>query len=80
MPAQLPFHLINAFAPRPQASGNQAAVVIVPASDARSTDDAWMRKTAADFQLSETAYLVPLDPEAEEPLYGLRWWTPEEVS
>jgi predicted PhzF superfamily epimerase YddE/YHI9 len=39
-----------------------------------------MRKTAADFQLSETAYLVPLDPEAEEPLYGLRWWTPEEVS
>jgi predicted PhzF superfamily epimerase YddE/YHI9 len=76
---QLQFHLINAFAPTSHA-GNQAAVVIVPADDPRATDEKWMLTVAADFNLSETAYLVPIEPDAEVPKYGLRWFTPTVVS
>ncbi|KAL1406199.1 hypothetical protein Q8F55_007888 [Vanrija albida] len=76
MTTPLPYHLINAFAPTPHA-GNQASVVIFPsADDPRANNEDFYRQTAADFNLSETAFLVPLDAGADEPRYGLRWFTP----
>lgn len=75
---QLQFHVVNAFAPTPHA-GNQAAVVIIPADDPRGQDDKYMQTIAADFNLSETAFLVPIEPDAEAPKYSLRWFTPGEV-
>lgn len=80
MTTPLPYHLINAFAPTPHA-GNQASVVIFPsASDPRANNEEFYRTTAADFNLSETAFLVPVDAGAAEPRYGLRWFTPAAVS
>lgn len=73
----LAYHTINAFAPTPH-GGNQAAVVLVPKDDPRAKDDKYMLTVAADFNLSETAYLVPLD-DATVPVYSLRWFTPEIV-
>lgn len=36
-----------------------------------------MLKIAQEFNLSETAYLLPLSEwTVEAPVYGLRWWTP----
>ncbi len=79
MPAPLAYYTVNAFAPSPHA-GNQAAVVLFPADDPRSSDDEYYRALAADFNLAETAFLVPKDPEAQVPRYRLRWFTPEVVS
>lgn len=75
----LAFQTANVFAPTPHA-GNQAAVVIFPESDPRSTDDEYYRSIAADFNLAETAFVVEKDIEAAVPRYGLRWFTPEVVS
>lgn len=75
----LPFQLINAFAATPRA-GNQAAVVVIPKEDPRATDAEYMQAVAKDFNLSETAFLVPLGSSGEVPKYGLRWFTPAAVS
>lgn len=74
----LQFQLINAFAATPRA-GNQAAVVLIPKEDPRATDEAYMQAVAKDFNLSETAYLVPLGSTNGVPKYGLRWFTPTDV-
>jgi hypothetical protein len=80
MSAPLPFYLANAFAPSPHA-GNQAAVVIFPdASHPKVNDEAYYKLIARDFNLSETAYLVPKQGEDGIPTYDLRWFTPEAVS
>lgn len=49
-------------------SGNPAAVCLVDPD----TDDAWMRNVAAEMNLSETAFLYPLEAD----LWSLRWFTP----
>ena len=64
--------IIDAFTDRTFA-GNQAAVVFMDAGDARTSDADWMRSVAADFNLSETAFLVPMGKDT----YSLRWFTPE---
>lgn len=74
----VPFHMVNAFAATPYA-GNQASVVLLTKDDPRSTDEKYMQTVARDFNLSETAYLYPLD-DAEVPVYSLRWFTPAAVS
>ncbi|BEJ10582.1 hypothetical protein CspHIS471_0100040 [Cutaneotrichosporon sp. HIS471] len=71
-----PFHLINAFGPSPYA-GNQASVVLFLKGDPRTKDDNYMQTVARDFNLSETAFLHPLD-DAEVPTYSLRWFTPSD--
>jgi predicted PhzF superfamily epimerase YddE/YHI9 len=38
-----------------------------------------MQTVARDFNLSETAFLHPLD-DADVPVYSLRWFTPADVS
>ncbi|MBZ5576018.1 MAG: PhzF family phenazine biosynthesis protein [Acidobacteriia bacterium] len=57
---------VDAFTSRPFA-GNPAAVCILPASPAEE----WMRDVAREMNLSETAFLVPLEDR-----YSLRWFTP----
>ena len=52
--------------PPPRFSGNPAAVVKTHGSDA------WMTKCAAEFNVSETAFLERL----ARTVYGLRWFTP----
>jgi PhzF family phenazine biosynthesis protein len=63
----IPFFHVDAFTNRPF-SGNPAAVCLLDAP----ADPAWMRRVAAELNLSEAAFLVPLDGG-----FGLRWFTPE---
>jgi PhzF family phenazine biosynthesis protein len=57
---------VDAFTDRPFA-GNPAAVCIL--KEAR--EDSWMQALAAEMNLSETAFLVPLDGG-----FNLRWFSP----
>src|SRR6266536_465150 len=61
--------IIDAFADRPFA-GNPAAVCLLDGDD--WPDEAWMRRVAAEMNLSETAFARPL-PDGE---WALRWFTP----
>lgn len=62
----IPIFQVNAFTSEPF-RGNPAAVC--PLADGRV--GAWMQKVAAEMNLSETAFLIPLGQE-----YQLRWFTP----
>ncbi|MFB9327142.1 PhzF family phenazine biosynthesis protein [Paenibacillus aurantiacus] len=62
----IPIALIDAFASAPF-EGNQAAVCLLE----EKKPEEWMRKVAAELNVSETAFLV----KAEEG-YHLRWFTP----
>lgn len=59
-------HQIDAFTDRPFA-GNPAAVCLL----AEPRNDAWLQAVAAEMNLSETAFLVPM-PDG----FNLRWFTP----
>jgi predicted PhzF superfamily epimerase YddE/YHI9 len=61
--------VVDAFTDRAFA-GNPAAVVLVP-PDASPTPE-WMQQVAAEFGLSETAFVVPMGAAQ----YRLRWFTP----
>jgi PhzF family phenazine biosynthesis protein len=65
----LPFHIVSAFSATPFA-GNPAAVLRLPA--AAWPQDAWLQGVAAQFNLSETAFLRPGAGGA----WDLRWFTP----
>ena len=79
----LQYFIIDAFAERPF-SGNPAAVVLLPLAGGEDTAavEAAMRSLAAEFNLSETAFVSPSPPggglEAfrAAPRFGLRWLTP----
>lgn len=62
--------VVDAFTDRAFA-GNPAAVVLVP-SDEPEPSPGWMQQVAAEFGLSETAFVVPLGGSR----YRLRWFTP----
>jgi PhzF family phenazine biosynthesis protein len=57
---------VDAFTSRPFA-GNPAAVCVL----ARPADDAWMQDLARELNLSETAFVLPIDDG-----FRLRWFTP----
>ncbi len=61
---------VDAFTAEPF-GGNPAAVCMLP----RAQPEGWMQRVAAEMNLSETAFLVPL---ADDPAQGyyLRWFTP----
>ncbi|GJN87804.1 hypothetical protein Rhopal_000759-T1 [Rhodotorula paludigena] len=73
------YQLIDAFAREPF-SGNPAAVVHLEAADPRVGDAAFMLNVAREYNLQETAFLVPLaaqdDGDKSVPRYSLRWFTP----
>lgn len=60
---------VDAFTDRPFA-GNPAAVCLL----AGPADETWMRHVAREMNLSETAFLHPLSPGAND--FQLRWFTP----
>jgi len=62
----LPLFQVDAFTDQPFA-GNPAAVCILD----KMYDDAWLQQVASEMNLSETAFLSPLDDG-----YNLRWFTP----
>ncbi|MFJ4868047.1 PhzF family phenazine biosynthesis protein [Streptomyces sp. NPDC088757] len=62
--------IVDAFTDRPF-SGNPAGVLLLDAFPA----DAWLRKVAAEVNLSETAFAHPL-PAGGEADWALRWFTP----
>jgi PhzF family phenazine biosynthesis protein len=51
-------------------SGNPAAVVVL----ADDPPDTWLQALASELNLSETAFVRPVDPGAG--VFGLRWFTP----
>jgi PhzF family phenazine biosynthesis protein len=63
--AQMIFQ-VDAFTSQPFA-GNPAGVCILP----ELADERWMQAVAAEMNLSETAFLVPVEDG-----YNLRWYTP----
>ncbi len=60
-------HIVDAFTSK-RFEGNPAAVCVL----ARPADETWMRLVAREMNLSETAFLHPIDGG-----YSLRWLTPE---
>jgi predicted PhzF superfamily epimerase YddE/YHI9 len=63
------YFIVDAFGERAY-TGNPAAICLA----SQSLDDAQMQLIAAEFNLSETAFLRPLDDEGAN--WGLRWFTP----
>ena len=67
MPTKLPLLHVDAFTDVAFA-GNPAAVVLLDCA----REPSWMQQVAAEMNLSETAFVVPL----EGARFGLRWFTP----
>ncbi|MFD6245725.1 PhzF family phenazine biosynthesis protein [Streptomyces roseolus] len=65
--------IVDAFTDRPF-SGNPAGVLLLDSADSFPEDD-WLRKVAAEVNLSETAFAHPL-PAGGEADWALRWFTP----
>jgi predicted PhzF superfamily epimerase YddE/YHI9 len=81
--AHLPAYLVDAFVTPRGFSGNPAAVVLT--ASAGLLDDAQRLTIAAEFNLSETAFVAPLPSSAVEAghaafrcdaAFSLRWFTP----
>lgn len=63
-----PCFIVDAFVTDRPFSGNPAAIVLLESP----ADEAWMQSVAAQFNLSETAFLVP-EGDCQ---WNLRWFTP----
>lgn len=63
----IPAFIVDAFTNKPF-GGNPAAICIL----AKEKSEQWMQAVAAEFNLSETAFLV----QREKDLWDLRWFTP----
>lgn len=69
-----PSFIVDAFTTTPFA-GNPAAVCLIP----RPLTDPELKKIAAEFNLSETAFPIPIDPSQDyktSSTFSLRWFTP----
>jgi predicted PhzF superfamily epimerase YddE/YHI9 len=66
-----PLFIINAFTtPSNPFSGNPAAVCLLD----KSREDSWLQSVAAQMNLSETAFLLPIERSND---WELRWFTPK---
>ncbi|KAK1664031.1 hypothetical protein QYE76_052190 [Lolium multiflorum] len=70
------YAVVDAFAAEPF-KGNPAAVCLLE-DEGAAADERWMRSVAAEFNLSDTAFLVrdSTRPAAAAPRFYLRWFTP----
>ncbi len=70
----IPLYQVDAFTRIPF-RGNPAAVCLLP----HLLDDVLMQAIAAEMNLSETAFVMPVDnaPWAEATTFSLRWFTPK---
>ncbi|KAJ7704409.1 hypothetical protein B0H17DRAFT_10301 [Mycena rosella] len=74
-PTQLPYTVYDAFTSKAFA-GNPAAIIILQPDHGLS--DAQLQLIGREFNLSETAFLVPLaDHRADAPHFSIRWFTPQ---
>src|SRR5512140_1608530 len=69
MPGPLEFRLVDAFALSPY-SGNVAGVIL----DAAGLTDRQMQAIAAEFNASETTFILP--PTVRDAAVRFRWFTP----
>ena len=67
----LDIYQVDAFTDRPF-GGNPAAVCLLPGP----REAEWMQLVAREMNLSETAFVHPMEGPAEEGSWGLRWFTP----
>ncbi|KAE9611494.1 putative trans-2,3-dihydro-3-hydroxyanthranilate isomerase [Lupinus albus] len=56
--------------------GNPAAVCLLEEESASKEDEKWMQHVAAEFNISQTCYLVPIPVSNSNPRFHLRWFTP----
>ncbi|KIJ26092.1 hypothetical protein M422DRAFT_783191, partial [Sphaerobolus stellatus SS14] len=66
----LPYTVVDAFTSVPF-KGNPAAVIVL---NSQLPNDI-LQNIAAEFNLSETAFITPIDPSSGN--FGLRWFTPQ---
>ncbi|KAK9057280.1 hypothetical protein SSX86_022115 [Deinandra increscens subsp. villosa] len=67
------YAVVDAFTDTPF-KGNPAAVCWL---DGNEKDDKWLQSVAAEFNISETCYLIPiLEHDSVNPRFNLRWFTP----
>jgi PhzF family phenazine biosynthesis protein len=52
--------------------GNPAAVCLLE----EERDDEWLQALAAEFNISMTCYLIPIQQGTEIPRFHLRWFSP----
>ncbi|MBN2006115.1 MAG: PhzF family phenazine biosynthesis isomerase [Anaerolineae bacterium] len=73
----IPLYQVDAFTREPF-KGNQAAICLVEPALAESLPPNTMQAIAAEMNLSETAFVQPLEekPWAECRVFSLRWFTP----
>lgn len=67
------YSVVDAFTESPF-KGNPAAVCMLE----EEREDEWLQSVAAEFNISETCYLIRLDDVSANPRFSLRWFTPVE--
>lgn len=65
------YHVVDAFT-ESAFKGNPAAVCLLE----EERDDEWLQALAAEFNISMTCYLIPIQQGTEIPRFHLRWFSP----
>ncbi|XP_047335159.1 uncharacterized isomerase BH0283-like [Impatiens glandulifera] len=65
------YTVVDAFTESPF-KGNPAAVCLLE----EEKDDEWLQSVATEFNISQTAYLIPIPNSDTTPRFHLRWFTP----
>lgn len=65
------YYVVDAFT-ESAFKGNPAAVCLLE----EERDDEWLQALAAEFNISMTSYLIPIQQETKIPRFHLRWFSP----
>ena len=75
----VPIFVVDAFVADEPFTGNPAAVCVMPADASGSTGtEPRLQSIAAEMNLSETAFVSPLENTEQPAVWSLRWFTPGE--
>jgi PhzF family phenazine biosynthesis protein len=73
----LPIFVVDAFITDPPFTGNPAAVCVLPLGECDAADiESRLQGIAAEMNLSETAFVAPLEKGDRPNRWALRWFTP----
>lgn len=73
----LPIFVVDAFVTEAPFTGNPAAVCVMPAGESDAVGvEARLQGIAAEMNLSETAFVSPLEDGEHPSAWSLRWFTP----
>ncbi|MDE0888169.1 MAG: PhzF family phenazine biosynthesis protein [Phycisphaerales bacterium] len=73
----LPIFVVDAFITDPPFTGNPAAVCVLPLGECDAADiESRLQGIAAGMNLSETAFVAPLEKGDRPNRWALRWFTP----